>query len=357
MLRCDPAEPEVFTAREVARAAGVPAGHIEALILGGEAPLLPGGFVAFGDAVRLIEEVQHLTGQLRSARLFVTAPPSTERRGVSLLVSGALHVVLAAVALALTGIGARTAATEPRLQAPARLVFIVAPGPGGGGGGGGLRQPSAPPPAQLKGRSAVKSPVSVPRVAERPLPDADVQAARQHLPEPQLPKPLQASPPATPLVVAPVVSAPADADDEPGVVVESPATAPSSGPGSDGGVGVGRGGGIGGGDEGVGPGSIAGTGGGPYRPGTGITPPSLQREVKPTYTEEGRRRGVEGDVLLEVVVRADGTVGAVRIVRGLGAGLDARAADAVRQWLFFPARRFGTPVDVLVEVAVEFRLR
>jgi TonB family protein len=88
-----------------------------------------------------------------------------------------------------------------------------------------------------------------------------------------------------------------------------------------------------------------------------VTPPSLQREVKPVYTEEGRRRGVEGDVMMEVVVRADGTVGSVKVVRGLGAGLDERAADAVRQWRFFPARRQGAAVDVLVEVAVEFRLR
>jgi TonB family protein len=81
------------------------------------------------------------------------------------------------------------------------------------------------------------------------------------------------------------------------------------------------------------------------------------REVKPVYTEDGRRRGVEGEVVLEVVVRSDGTVGTVRILQGLGSGLDHRATDAIRQWRFSPARRYGTPVDVLVEVAVEFRLR
>jgi protein TonB len=79
--------------------------------------------------------------------------------------------------------------------------------------------------------------------------------------------------------------------------------------------------------------------------------------VKPLYTEEARRRGIEGDVLLEVIVRADGSVGSVRVVQGLGGGLEARAIDAVRQWRFRPARRLGTPVDVLVEIAVEFRLR
>jgi TonB family protein len=62
-------------------------------------------------------------------------------------------------------------------------------------------------------------------------------------------------------------------------------------------------------------------------------------------------------VLLEIVVRHDGTVGDVRVVRGLGSGLDQRAAQAVRQWRFAPARLKGAPVDVVVEVAVEFRLR
>jgi len=47
----------------------------------------------------------------------------------------------------------------------------------------------------------------------------------------------------------------------------------------------------------------------------------------------------------------------VKLLRGLGAGLDERAVDAVRQWRFNPAHRYGTPVDVIVEVAVEFKLR
>jgi TonB family protein len=79
--------------------------------------------------------------------------------------------------------------------------------------------------------------------------------------------------------------------------------------------------------------------------------------VKPDYTEEARQRGINGEVELEIVVRSDGTVGDVRLVRGLGAGLDQRAIDAVRQWRFSPARRLGTPVDVLVQIAVEFRIR
>jgi len=47
----------------------------------------------------------------------------------------------------------------------------------------------------------------------------------------------------------------------------------------------------------------------------------------------------------------------VKILRGLDAGLNDRAVQAVRQWRFAPAQRQGQPVDVLVEVAVEFKLR
>jgi TonB family protein len=160
-----------------------------------------------------------------------------------------------------------------------------------------------------------------------------------------------------PQVVAPVVASAADPRDRAGVL-ESASDADSQGSGSGGGAGTGQGTGIGEGDgSGIGPGSGGGTGGGPYRPGSGITPPGLLREVKPEYTDDARRRSVEGDVVLEIVVRRDGSVGSVKVLQGLGAGLDQRAVDAVRQWRFSPARRYGTPVDVVVEVAVEFKLR
>ena len=83
----------------------------------------------------------------------------------------------------------------------------------------------------------------------------------------------------------------------------------------------------------------------------------MLREIKADYTDAARRAGITGEVLLEIVVRRDGTVGEVRIVRGLSGGLSERAVDAVRQWRFTPATRHGSPVDILVEVGVEFKLR
>jgi protein TonB len=79
--------------------------------------------------------------------------------------------------------------------------------------------------------------------------------------------------------------------------------------------------------------------------------------VKADYTEEARRRNIEGEVVLEIVVRRDGSVGDVKLVNGLGSGLNDRAITAVKQWRFSPAKRLGAPVDVIVEVAVEFKLR
>jgi protein TonB len=143
-----------------------------------------------------------------------------------------------------------------------------------------------------------------------------------------------------------------------GLPIEGPPSAPSRGPGAGGGVGSGSGQGLGeGSGGGIGPGSGGGTGGGPYQPGAGIDPPTLVKEIRPAYTDAARRQAIEGDVVLEIVVRADGSVGNVRVRRSLGAGLEQKAIDAVRQWRFTPAKRHGAPVDVVVDVSVEFKLR
>jgi TonB family protein len=173
------------------------------------------------------------------------------------------------------------------------------------------------------------------------------------------PKPVEKAPePLTSRVlVAPVVAAASNERDREGAIESTKATE-SQGAGVGGGAGTGQGTGNGEGrGSGIGEGSGGGTGGGPFRPGSGIEAPRLLREVKADYTDDARRRGITGDVLLEIVVRRDGSVGEVTLVKGLGAGLNERAIAAVRQWRFSPARRRGEPVDVVVEVAVEFTLR
>jgi periplasmic protein TonB len=358
------AAPEVFDAREIARATGVSASAIERLIRVGTIPAVDGRFVRFRYAVAAVRRLRAESNSAPGGRpeafelLPASAPPRT-----GLAASGAAHLAALAVLLVVTGGPARKAVTQPTPFEPPRLVFVATPGPGGGGGGGGLRQPAPPPQARLEGRATLRSPVPPPRRVA----DARREPPRRPLTPPVRPRPVErpveppvraAAPTPMPQVVAPVATIATDEIDQPGMLVNSASEAPSHGPGAGGGVGTGSGTGIGEGDgAGIGPGSGGGTGGGPYRPGSGIAPPSLLREVKPDYTQEARRRGVEGDVVVEVIVRADGSVGQVRLLQGLGAGLDQRAIDAVRQWRFSPARRHGTPVDVVVEIAVEFKLR
>jgi TonB family protein len=273
-------------------------------------------------------------------------PFSTRRPAAPAFASSLVHGAILATAVALTSMAARTAPAADAKVEPARLVFLVSPGPGGGGGGGGLKNPL--PPRRVERRAPKPKPqaISVPEIA----PPREVAPPRLE------PRPEPPPPPAA--VVAPVVQTAAHDRDREGVIEGGRPESESQGAGTGGGAGTGHGTGNGEGlGSGIGDGSGGGTGGGPYRPGSGIEPPRLLREVKAEYTDEARRRGVSGDVLLEIVVRHDGSVGDVRILRGLGAGLDQRAAQAVRQWRFAPARRLGTPVDVLVEVAVEFMLR
>ena len=114
--------------------------------------------------------------------------------------------------------------------------------------------------------------------------------------------------------------------------------------GTGGGAGTGTGTGVGEGTGGgLGAGSGGGEGGGPYRPGAGIDPPALIREMKATYTDDARRRGIEGEVLLEIVILRDGSVGDVRVRRGLdrrsGPARDRRRAAVAVLACQTPRRR------------------
>ena len=354
--------PEVFTIREIARAAGVSTAEVRAVLDESDFPRV-GTFLSLGDAARAVSLLRSPVRRTAARRLFAASEGTGRRRGLPAAASGVFHAAMLATLVLLGTLGVRTAPTEVKpTQDLARLVFIATPGPGGGGGGGGLRQPQPPAKALLKGTSKLASPVVVNKPARtEPVKRTETPPPPPPRPEPtpEPPPPPPPAPPApAPPVVAPVVSAPADTEDRAGLPTTAAPASASNGPGDGGGTGTGTGTGAGPGNgAGIGEGSIAGTGGGPYRPGSGISPPSILREVKPVYTEEGRRRGVEGDVVMEVVVRSDGTIGNVRVLQGLGSGLDQRAVDAVKQWRFVPARRYGTPVDVMVEIAVEFKLR
>lgn len=356
------AVPDVYTAAEIAAAAGVSTREAALLIERAAGFTHPSALVSQPDAILVVRALRQ--GRRSSVpALFAPSAPARHRTGLPVLASGGLHAAALAIVAALSAATlASPAVSAPPEFKPARMVFLALPGPGGGGGGGGLKQAAPVARAQLKGAAPVRSPVpprrtvrsEAPRIETPPTdPPPAPKPVEKPAPPPEPVPHADPSPPAA-APVAPVAADPADRAGTP----DSTVVTGSRGSGVGGGTGTGSGSGIGEGDgAGLGPGSGGGTGGGPYRPGAGITPPSLLREVKPIYTEEARRRGVEGEVVVETVVRSDGSVGSLRVVRGLDRGLDARAVEAVRQWRFSPARRHGTPVDVLVEVAVEFRLR
>lgn len=136
-----------------------------------------------------------------------------------------------------------------------------------------------------------------------------------------------------------------------------PAAPPSNGIGSGGGIGSGSGGGVGiGHGPGVGAGTGGGIGGGVYRVGGGISAPQAISSPDPSYTEEARTAKKQGTCVLRLIVDSAGHPRDIRVVRGLGFGLDAKAVDAVQQWRFQPAMKDGRPVDVQISVEVDFHL-
>jgi TonB family protein len=101
---------------------------------------------------------------------------------------------------------------------------------------------------------------------------------------------------------------------------------------------------------------------GPVRAGFGgVTYPVLIESTKitPEYPELARKAKVTGNVILEAVVRKDGTVGEVKVLRSPGAnlGFEESAIDAVKQWRYKPGVQNGRPVDVYFTIVVEFILK
>jgi protein TonB len=227
------------------------------------------------------------------------------------------------ILLLYTGFTVTQQIVDPEKEMP-KFVYLNQPGPGGGGGG-------SPAPAPPK-------PMEVPH---------------HKAPDP-IPQPVVTPPPPPPTPI-PTLNAPIETNMA-SVIQASGASSVSlasyGGGGSGGGVGSGRG-------NGVGPGTGGGFGGGAFHPGNGINPPSLLRQVEPKYTSDAMRAKVQGDVELEAVILANGTVGDVRIVKSLDDkfGLDQEAIKAAKQWLFKAGSdREGKPQPVIVTLILSFRL-
>lgn len=262
-----------------------------------------------------------------------------KRMSAAFVASGVIQIIVVVMLVVASRLHPASASALLPEEPNKNIIWLSEPGPGGGGGGGGNKMKEPPRKAELPGKDKLTVPVEKKPSFEQ----AKVE-----------PNPIeQLNIPAKELASA--------LDSLPGAI-EAPAGPPtiSQGSGSGGGAGTGRGTGIGPGTgSGLGPGSGGGTGGGTYRPGNGVTTPIVLKEVKPAYTSDAMRAKVQGSVWLECVVRPDGTVGDVKVIRSLDStfGLDLEAMKAARQWRFRPGMRMGEPVAVLVIIQLDFTLR
>jgi len=95
----------------------------------------------------------------------------------------------------------------------------------------------------------------------------------------------------------------------------------------------------------------------PEHVGPRVTAPrAISPMPEPDYTDEARQLHIQGTVILDVIVRADGTGKVNKVVRALGYGLDEKAIEMFEKWRFEPGTIDGKPVAVQLQVVVNFHL-
>ncbi len=92
------------------------------------------------------------------------------------------------------------------------------------------------------------------------------------------------------------------------------------------------------------------------RSGHPISAPQLIYKVEPEFSEEARKAKYQGMVVLAIEVDVNGHARNLRVIQGLGLGLDEKAVNAVTQWRFRPGYQDGKPVTTMATVEVNFRL-
>jgi len=91
--------------------------------------------------------------------------------------------------------------------------------------------------------------------------------------------------------------------------------------------------------------------------GSIIRQPVVLAQPRPDYTQEARQERIEGTILLDVTIFSDGTVGNVKVARGLRYDLDESAINTVtNRWRFQPATQNGKPIDFPATIEVHFSL-
>jgi periplasmic protein TonB len=227
------------------------------------------------------------------------------RKAISLPVSLALHVLVIGAA-----VGASIWFVEDVPEPPIPVTFYAAAPP-----------PPPPPPAAA------------------PKPAA---------PKPETPKPVPVKPSemTAPTVIPEKIPEPLAAPE-----VEAPTEGVEGG--VEGGVPGGVPGGVLGGVVG---GTGPGTGDEPLRVGGDVKAPQLVNRVEPSYPEAARKARMEGVVILEAIITANGNVEEVKVLKSMNPLLDAAATRAVQQWRYRPATLNGRAVRVYLTVTVTFNL-
>ena len=95
--------------------------------------------------------------------------------------------------------------------------------------------------------------------------------------------------------------------------------------------------------------------GGPLRPvGNDVVSPICLLAREPEFTDASRKAHLSGNVLIYLQVDADGRPSHVRVLQGLGSGLDENAVEAVKSYKFKPAMQNGKPIPVVLKIIVGF---
>ena len=273
-----------------------------------------------------------------------------QRLTAALLASALLHAAMLALVL-------RSASIVDLLAGPfetpeAKLIPVSLVSRAGGGGGGPLAGlPSAPaghddrPPLPEALPAARPSPPPpLPAASEKKMPPVATPSSTAVASLRALAPPPQPRAPAPAALAAPAPPAASGAATAPSGPAGSRVGSLGAGPGGDGGGG-GRGG--------------AGTGDGSGGDGSdGLARPAYGSNPKPPYPLAARRLGIEGVVMLDVLVRPDGSPAEVRVHSSSGSPLlDDSAVETVRShWRFIPARRGSTPVESRVSFPIRFKL-
>lgn len=250
-----------------------------------------------------------------------------------------LSTGLQAAAIAMV---AMLGATKPVRETVARTVALIMPAP--------AAPEDAPkkPVKEIPGGGGDRSPLPASR-GKLPKPDM-----RQFTPPVAVYANMDPKMTMDPSIIAPPDMALPQVDSDRYGDPFSKFTVGSNGPGSHSGIGAGDRGGVGN-EHGPGFGSDE-FGPGRYGGGKNVTRPELVHKVEPEYSEDARKAKFAGTVVLYIEIDPTGHPTNIRVARSLGMGLDEKAIEAVRKWVFVPGKENGKPVTVPATVEVNFRL-